>query len=172
MIKFDRNRLIFGLFLIILVAIGYLVMEALQVPTWPAFMAMIFFLMAKGDKKTALPILVGGTVGILFLVLAKFFVMGVGPSIGLGTAKLIFILLVVYTIVAFAEIIPIFVNIYSFMFFLIAALATNVPNPNPRMAPFLWIGVLLIGGGLFVLGIMGIYKILTAIVLKKAAKAK
>jgi hypothetical protein len=58
MLKFDRNRLIFGLFLIILVAIGYLVMEALQVPTWPAFMVLIFFLMAKGDKKTALPILV------------------------------------------------------------------------------------------------------------------
>ncbi len=117
MAKFDSNRLIFGLFLIILVAIGEVVAEALHIPLWPAFMAMIFFLMAHGDKKTALPILVGGSVGIICLVLTKFFVMGVGPSIGMTVAKLIFILFVVYIIVAFGEMIPMLVNIYTFFFF-------------------------------------------------------
>lgn len=171
MAKLDSNRLIFGLFLIILVAIGEVAFEALHIPAWPAFMVMIFFLMAHGDKKTALPILVGGSVGILCLVLTKFFVMGVGPSIGMTLAKVIFILFVVYVIVAFGETIPMVLNIYAFMFYTVSGIAIYVPNPDIKTAPFLWIGILLIGGGFFILGIMGIFKIVTAIALKKAAKA-
>jgi len=170
MAKFDSNRLIFGLFLIILVAIGEVVAEVLHIPFWPAFLVMIFFLMAHGDKKTALPILIGGSVGILCLVLTIFFVKSVGPSIGIFLAKIIFILFVVYVIVAFGEMVPMVVNIYTFIFYTVSGIAIYVPNPDIKTAPFLWIGILLIGGGLFVLGIMGIFKIVTAIAMKKAAK--
>ncbi len=172
MVKFDKNRLIFGLFLIILVAIGEVVAEELHIVFWPAFLAMAFFLMAHGDKKTALPILVGGSVGIICLILTKFFVLNVGPSIGMSVAKIFFILLVVYIIVAFGEMIPMAVNIYTFFFYIASGIAIYVPNPNSKTAPYLWIAITLIGGGLAILGLMGIYKIVTAMAMKRAAKAK
>jgi hypothetical protein len=54
------------------------------------------------------------------------------------------------------------------MYFLVAALAAKAPDPNV----FSWMGVEVIGGALFIAGILGIVKILGALAKKKAIKAK
>ncbi len=62
MAKLSKDRLIFGVPLIIVVALGMIILGKLGFPndTWPAFMVMIFFFEAHMDIKKAPHILVGG----------------------------------------------------------------------------------------------------------------
>jgi hypothetical protein len=55
---------------------------------------------------------------------------------------------------------------YAFMFFLIAGVAAKGPEPNV----FVWMGVELIGGAIFIAAIMGIMKIMMSLAVRKAAK--
>jgi hypothetical protein len=47
--KFDRHRIVFGLYLIVLIAATVLIAGHFKLPAWPAFMAMIFFFVEKAD---------------------------------------------------------------------------------------------------------------------------
>jgi len=166
MAKLSKDRLIFGLLLIVLIAIGEIVLTKLKLATWPAFMIMIFFFEAHMDTKKAANILLGGLFGIANLILIKMFLDAAAPSLGLDLAKLVYILVFVYLIVALGEVVPILFNNYCFMFFLVAGLAAMTPAPNV----FQWMGVEIVGGGLFIAGILCIMKILGAMAVKKAVK--
>ena len=166
MAKLSKDRLIFGLLLIVLIAIGEIVLTKLKLATWPAFMIMIFFFEAHMDTKKAANILLGGLFGIANLILIKMFLDAAAPSLGLDLAKLVYILVFVYLIVALGEVVPILFNNYCFMFFLVAGLAAMTPAPNV----FQWMGVEIVGGGLFIAGILCIMKILGAMAAKKAVK--
>jgi hypothetical protein len=167
MAKFNKERLIFGVFLLVLIIIIDLILHHFHLPTWPAFMVMIFFFEAHMDVKKASHIVVGGMVGILCFVLTGLFVKAFAPLIGLMTARLFFICLVVYAIVAFGEILPMVFNNYAFMFYLISGLAATVMDPAPN--PWLWIGLDVIGGILVILGIVGIGKLM-AVLLSPGSK--
>jgi hypothetical protein len=166
-LKFDKTRLIFGLFLIVLIIIGEIVFAVLKVPSWPAFMIMVFFFVEHMDKKKAPNILVGGLFGIACIVIAKYFVEALTPVIGGELAKLSFIVIIVYAIVAFGEMLPILFNNYAFMYLIVSAVAIKTPDPNP----FIWMAVEVVGGGIFIAGILGIIKIIGAMAKRKAAKA-
>src|SRR5687768_6576899 len=103
---FNPQRMIFGLYLLVLIAIAELVIGHFALPAWPAFMAMIFFFVEHMDVKKALPILVGGTFGIALIIVAKLMVTALAPIMGLELAKLTFVLVVVYAIVALGEVVP------------------------------------------------------------------
>ncbi|MGD0278216.1 MAG: hypothetical protein ABSC11_02795 [Smithella sp.] len=169
MAKLSKDRLIFGLLLIVLIAIGEIVLNKFKLATWPAFMVMIFFFEAHMDTKKAASILVGGLFGIANLIIIKMFLTAAAPSLGLELAKLIYILGFVYLIVALGEIVPILFNNYCFMYFLVAAVAAMAPTSNPNVV-FEWMGVEIVGGGLFIAGILCIVKILGSLAAKKAAK--
>jgi hypothetical protein len=66
--------------------------------------------------------------------------------IGAEWGRLIYILLAVYAIFAFGEMIPAVLNYYTFMFFTVAGLALAAPNPNPP----LWLLMEVVGGGLLI----------------------
>jgi hypothetical protein len=168
MAKLSKDRLIFGVLLIVLVALGEIILAHLKLATWPAFMVMIFFFEAHMDMKRAANILVGGLFGIANLIIIKVFLEAAAPSLGLELAKLIYILVFVYAIVALGEIVPVLFNNYTFMYFLVAAVAAKAPNPNV----FSWMGVEVVGGALFIAGILGIVKILESLAKKKAIKAQ
>jgi hypothetical protein len=168
MAKLSKDRLVFGVFLIVLVALGEIVLAHFKLATWPAFMVMIFFFEVHMDMKKAANILVGGLFGIANLIIIKIFLEAAAPSLGLELAKLIYILVFVYAIVALGEIVPVLFNNYTFMYFLVAAVAAKAPNPNV----FSWMGVEVVGGALFIAGILGIVKILGALAQKKAVKAQ
>jgi hypothetical protein len=166
MAKLSKDRLVFGVFLIIVIALGEIIMGILDYPAWPAFMVMIFFFEAHMDTKKAPTILAGGLFGIAQIILIKIFLGFAGASMGMDMAKLTYILIFVYLIVALGEIVPIIFNNYAFMFFLVSGVAVKAPEPNV----YVWMGVELIGGAIFIAAILGIMKILGSLATKKAAK--
>ncbi|MBU0992994.1 MAG: hypothetical protein KJ737_10920 [Proteobacteria bacterium] len=158
MAKLSKQRLIFGMFLLVLIVAAEIVLAHLKFPAWPAFMVMIFFFESHMDIKKAPSILVGGAVGILCILLTKYFIMAVAPALGVEVSKLLIICLIVYAIVAFGEILPIVFNNYAFMYFLVSGIAVKVLDPAPNL--FLWIGIELVVGVIFIAGIIGIGKIM------------
>ena len=104
MATFNRQRLVFGLYLLVLIAVAELVAGHFGLPAWPAFMAMIFFFVEHMDPKKAPHILVGAVFGIACILLAA-------PVIG--------------------TLAPIFFNNYAFMYLTVTGLAVQLPHPRP-----------------------------------------
>jgi hypothetical protein len=165
MAKLSKDRLIFGVFLIIVVALVEIISGKLGFPAWPAFMVMIFFFEAHMDIKKAPHILVGGLFGIANIILIKMFLGATAASMGLELAMLVYVIVFVYLIVALGEVVSIVFNNYAFMFFLVAAVAAKGPAPNV----FVWMGVEVVGGALVIAAILGITKIMGSLAAKKAA---
>ena len=153
---FNRQRLIFGLYLLVLIAAAELIAGHFKLPAWPAFMAMIFFFVEHMDVKKAPHILVGGVFGIACILLAKPVVGALAPMLGVEMATLAYILGIVYAIVAFGEMAPMFFNNYAFMYLTVTGLAMHLPQPNP----FLWMAIAGIGGGALIAGVVGIVKLM------------
>lgn len=113
----SKTRLIFGIFLMVLIVIIDLALHHLHLATWPAFMVMIFFFESHMNPNRAPHILIGGLFGILNLVLIGIFLKVAAPVLGILPAKLVYVCLFVYLIVALGETVPVLFNNYAFMFF-------------------------------------------------------
>lgn len=157
MAQFDRQRLIFGLYLLVLIAAAVLITGRLKVPAWPAFMAMVFFFVEDMDVKKVPHILVGGVFGIACILLAAPTIGALAPLIGVEYATLVYILGVVYAIVAFGELVPLLFNNFAFMYLTVTGIAVQLPGPNP----YLWMAVTGIGGALLIAGVIGIGKLMS-----------
>jgi uncharacterized membrane protein len=182
MAKLNPQRLLFGVFLLVLIVIGEIIFHTFHLPAWPAFMVMIFFFEAHMNLKKAPEILVGGMFGLLSVVLAGITIRALTPSMGQFPATVLFVVVAVYAIVAFGEILPIVFNNYAFMYLtvgaavaktqgILAALETKVPGLETKIGrpnPFLWIAIELVAGGLFIAGIIGILKIMGFLAQRKA----
>jgi len=155
---FDRQRLVFGLYLLVLIAVAEMVVGHFKLPAWPAFLAMIFFFVEHMDLKKASHIVVGGTFGIGLLLLAKPIIGALAPMMGVDLARLTFILGLVYAIVAFGEMLPMLFNNYAFMSLTVAGVAAEAPNPNP----FLWMAMSAVGGAALIGGVVVIGKLMAA----------
>ena len=155
--KFNRQRLVFGLYLLVLIAVAELVAGHFKLPAWPAFMAMIFFFVEHMDVKKAPHILVGGVFGIACILLAKPVVGALAPLLGVEMATLAYILGIVYAIEAFGEMAPMFFNNYAFMYLTVTGVAMHLPQPKP----YLWMAIAGIGGGLLIAGVVGIGKLMS-----------
>lgn len=155
--KFNRQRLVFGLYLLVLIAAAELVADHFRLPAWPAFMAMIFFFAEHMDVRKAPHILVGGVFGIACILLATPTIGALAPLIGFEFARLIYILGIVFAIVAFGEMVPTIFNNYAFMFLTVTGLAMQLPQPDP----YLWMAVAVVGGGLLIAGVLGIGKLMS-----------
>jgi hypothetical protein len=156
--KFDRQRLIFGLYLLVPIVVAELVAGRLKVPAWPAFLAMIFFFVEHMDVKKVGQILVGGVFGIALILLAKPIVSMLAPLLGLELGTVGFVVILVYAIVAFGEMLPMFFNNYAFMYLTVTGIAAQQPSPNP----FLWMAIAAVGGGLLIGSVVGIGKLMAA----------
>jgi len=182
MAKLNPQRLLFGVFLLVLIIIGEIVFHIFHLPGWPAFMVMIFFFVEHMDVKKIPEILVGGMVGLLSVVLLGIVVPVLAPSIGRFPAIVSFVVVAVYLIVAFGEILPIVFNNYAFMYLtvgasmagvqkMLAALEAKVPGLEITLGPpnpFMWIAIELVGGAIFIAGIIGILKIMGFLAASKA----
>jgi hypothetical protein len=168
--KVDRQRLVFGLYLLVLIAIAEVVIGHLKLPAWPAFMAMIFFFAEHMDVKKAPHILIGGVFGIALILLATPTITALAPVMGVELARLTFILAVVFAIIIFGEAAPMFFNNYAFMYLTVTGVAVQLPNPNP----FLWMAIAAVGGAVLIAGVVGIGKLMAgqATAKQKAAPAE
>lgn len=144
--KFNRRRLILGLYVLALIVITELVTRRLELPAWPAFVAWVLFFGEHMNTKRAPHILIGSAVGIGLVMLAPTVIGLLAHPIGVDSARLIYILAAVYAIFAFGEMIPLVLNNYTFMFFTVAGLALAAPKPNPQ----LWLLMEAAGGGLLI----------------------
>ena len=144
--KFNRHRLILGLYVLALILITELITGHLELPAWPAFVAWVLFFCEHMNPKRAPHILIGAAAGIGLVMLAPIVIGLLAHLIGAEWGRLIYILAAVYAIFAFGEMIPLVLNNYTFMFFTVAGLALAVPNPNPQ----LWLLMEAAGGGLLI----------------------
>jgi hypothetical protein len=157
---FNRQRIVFGLYLLVVIAIAELVVGHFTLPAWPAFMAMVFFFAEHMDVKKAPQILVGGVFGIACILLAGPIIGGLAPVIGRELAHLAFVLGIVFAIIVFGEMLPLFFNNYAFMYLTVAGLAVNLA---PQAAnPFLWMAMAGVGGAALIAGVVGITKVMAA----------
>lgn len=173
MAKFDKSRLTFGFFLLILVVAFSLFFEHFHLPSWPAFMVMIFFIEAHMDIKKAPSIIVGGILGLVSIIAVHIFATVTAGFLSEHAAVLVYVCIFIYAIVAFGEMLPVVFNNYAFMFFLVAGVAAEAAKaagvkPNPT----LWISIEVILGGAIIAGVVGILKLLGVIFApKKDAQA-
>ena len=144
--KFNRPRLILGLYVIALIVVTELVTGYLGLPAWPAFVAWVLFFGEHMNPKRTPHILIGGAAGIGLVMLAPIAIGLLAHLIGAEWGRLIYIVAAVYAIFAFGEMIPLVLNYYTFMFFTVAGLALAAPNPNPP----LWLLMEAAGGGLLI----------------------
>jgi hypothetical protein len=158
MAKLDKQRLVFGVFLLVLIAAFEIVTGKLHLPAWPAFLAMIFFFVEQMNPKKAPHILLGGAFGVAAILAAGPMIGALAPVMGVELARLAFILVAVYAIVAFGEMVPILFNNYAFMSLTVTGLAVQLPNPNP----FLWMAMGVVGGALLIGGVVLIGRIMMA----------
>ncbi len=144
--KFNRRRLILGLYVLAFIVVTELAAGHFKLPAWPAFVAWVLFFGEHMNPRRAPHILVGSAAGIGMLLLAPIAIGALAPAIGVEWARLVYILAAVYSIFAFGEMIPMVLNNYTFMFFTVAGLASTAPNPDP----YLWIVMEAAGGGLLI----------------------
>ena len=144
--KFNRRRLILGLYALALIVIIELVTGHLKLPAWPAFVAWILFFGEHMNPKRTPHILIGAATGIGLVMLAPTGIGLLAHLIGAEWGRLIYILAAVYAIFALGEMIPLVLNNYTFMFFTVAGLALGAPHPNPQ----LWLLMEAAGGGLLI----------------------
>jgi hypothetical protein len=148
MIKFDRQRLIFGLFVLAFIVITELATARLKLPAWPAYVVWVVFFIEQLNTKKVPHILVGAAVGNGLILLAPLAIGALAPIFGVEWGRIIFILVAVYAIVAFGEVIPLILNNYAFLFFTLGGIALLAPNPNPYVWALMAVG----GGGLLIAG--------------------
>jgi hypothetical protein len=144
--KFNRRRLILGLYVLALIVITELVTGHLALPAWPAFVAWVLFFGEHMNPKRTPHILIGAAAGIGLVMLAPIVIGLLAHLIGAEWGRLIYILAAVYAIFALGEMIPLALNYHTFMFFTVAGLALAAPNPNPQ----LWLLMEAAGGGLLI----------------------
>jgi hypothetical protein len=156
---FTKRNILFGFLLVAFIIVFEIILARLSLPAWPAFMVMIFFFVVHEDKKQAPNILIGGLAGIVCVVLSEIFIEALQPAMGHEAAKLLFIGLFVYAIVLLQHAIPYVFNSYAFMFYLVAALA----KPSAKVSPYVWMSIELIVGVIFIVGILGINRLVAAI---------
>jgi hypothetical protein len=144
--KFNRRRLILGLYVIALIAVTELVTGRLELPAWPAYVAWVLFFGEHMNPKRTPHILIGAAAGIGLVILAPVVIGWLAHLIGAEWGRLLYILAAVYAIFALGEMIPLVLNSHAFMLFTVAGLALAAPNPNPP----LWLLVEAAGGGLLI----------------------
>jgi hypothetical protein len=154
--RFDRHRLVFGLYLLVLIAVAVVVTGHFKWPAWPAFMAMVFFFVEDMNPSKVPQILAGGIFGIACILLATPIIGALAPLIGVEYATLAYILVVVYAIVALGDMVPLLFNNFAFMYLTVTGIAVQAPGPDP----YLWMAVTGIGGGLLIAGVIGIGKLM------------
>jgi hypothetical protein len=155
---FNRGRLLFGLIVLAFIVVTEFVTAAVKVPGWPAYVAWVLFFIEGMNPRKVPGILVGAATGFGLILLAPFAIGFLAHWLGPDWGKLAYVLLAVYSIFAFGELVPLALNNYTFMFVTVAAIALAAPNPNPLV----WLLVAELGGGILIGAILLIARMMGA----------
>jgi len=141
----------------VLIAAAVLISGHFKLPAWPAFLAMVFCFVEDMDVNKVPPILVGGMFGIGCILLAAPTIGALAPLLGAECATLVYILGVVYAIVALGEMVPLLFNNFAFMYLTVTGIAVQLPAANPTLR----MAIPGIGGALRIAGVIGIGKLMS-----------
>jgi len=162
---FNKAKLTTMVLLLALIAVVTLIMEHMELPSWPVFLMMIAFFAVEQNVKMIPNILIGGAFGTLnLIILGKIWMPATVASLGAGTASLVYVLIFVGLIVLLGDvgdILPKIFNTYAFLYFLASSMGAAMAKPAPNLV--LWIILELVGGAIIVAGCVGIGKIIAAL---------
>jgi hypothetical protein len=164
-----RNRLIFGVMLLAVITLADIILHELHLPSWPMFMILMFFFLAHIDKNVAPNIIIGALLGIACFDIARPIILPLVPFTGLFTARLMYLLGTVGSIILFREFVPIAFNDYAFAFLLLSGMASR-ERSDTASNPLAWMIVTLVGGTLIILAILGIRQIIVVIETRSVRK--
>ena len=156
---FNKEKTSYVLLLLSLIIIAEIVVYVFQIPSWPMFCCMVFFILGEKDTKKIKDIMVGSLFGILTVLLLHGAI-GIaepifgGAGIGEFLIKIIIVCIFVACIAFFHEILPYIFNDYAFMFFIIGNVAKVYENPLTILL------IDLIGGGFMIAGVFAIKTLL------------
>ena len=166
---FTLHRILFGILLIALIIAAEFTFHYSGLPAWPAFLGMIFFFLGKRDVKLIPPILAGSLFGFLCAFLIVPFKAAFGETLGDAfNALVLFVAVFVMCIVLFKDALPLIMNDYAFMLFLVSSIAFRAEKGfNPAGSPgvdhapifITWMCVAMIGGGILIAGIIGVARL-------------
>jgi len=145
--KFNRSRLLFGLYVLAVILLTEIVTAYLKVSAWPAYLVWVMFFLEHMNPQRIAHILVGTITGMILILLAPTIIGALARIMGPEAGRLVYILLAVYAIFAFGEMIPVILNNFTFLVITVAAVALAAPNA----APVQWLVVAVLGGGLMIL---------------------
>lgn len=127
---------------------------------WPAFMVMLLWILGGQKKQDILKAFCGCAVGIVIGYLSSLGIGSLAPSIGLVPSLMIMLFIAIALTIVLEDVLPVFFNTYSSIFFLIA----SAPD---KQTPVLWLITLVIFGLIFVYGVNALINL---IVVKPAIK--
>ena len=160
---FSKAQLLTVFLLLAWIAVGEYVFHIAGLPTWPMFTCMVSFFLAEQKKEEIIKIVVGAMTGeFMIWVLVTLWMPATASTLGSFPAQLIFVLVFVGCIVLFGSVLPWFLNSFTFLFFLVAAL-------GKPFSPFLWMAISAVGGTIIILGCVVITKIVIAASTQKNA---
>ncbi|NLG32657.1 MAG: hypothetical protein GX550_03970 [Syntrophomonadaceae bacterium] len=163
-----KTSLIFIFLLLLVIYLSGVVFHHLEMPSWPAMIPMVLFLVYHMEEKH-IPHIMGGSVfGIAQIFFITAFVKATYPVLGLNGAKEIYILVLVFLIFLLREVIPWFFNNQCFLLFIITGAVNAMPGVN-HLQNLL---ICLIGGSILIGLVVGIKKIVYKIGYRDAVKAK
>jgi len=146
----SKHRLITGLIVASWLCVTLYVLGLFNIHGgWPAFLALMFFIMAGGKTDKLKPIFLGGATGLLMAALIVIGVEFLMASIGMGmqTAIYIMVFITVFLLVVLEDLSHTLFNSYAFCYFTVAL----VPAQQSTLE---WSVVLFLGGAFFIAGVI------------------
>lgn len=154
--RLRQTKLLTTLPLLLWIAVGELICYGLAYPTWPLFLCMVSFFLAKQRREAAGGIVIGIVTGEgICWVMKSLWLPAAADRLGTFPAQLIFVLVFVLAIAYLEPIFPLCMNSHTFLAFLVAALA--VP-----FSPGLWMCISFFGGSICIAGCLLIQRLAAA----------
>lgn len=153
-IKISKHRLVTGFIVAVWLCLTLFLLELFGIHDgWPAFLALMFFTLAKGKTESLKSIFIGGTVGLL---VAKLLILGVRVlvpmGVGMQIAIFIMVFITVFLLVILEDLSHTLFNSYSFAYFTVAL----VPAEQATVE---WLIALYLGGAFFTGGVIILSKL-------------
>jgi len=146
----SKHRIITGLIVASWLCVTLFVLGLFNIHDgWPAFLALMFFIMGSGKTENLKSIFLGGTTGLLMAALIVIGVEFLIPTMGLGmqTAIYIMVFITVFLLVVLEDLNHTLFNNYAFGYFTVALVPAQQATVN-------WIIVLFLGGAFFIYGVI------------------
>ncbi|MCG8569093.1 MAG: DUF1097 domain-containing protein [Spirochaetes bacterium] len=152
--RFKKSTLIVGVIVATWLCITLYLLRIFKIEQgWPAFLACLLFFERGGKKEHLKDIFGGALVGILLGLPLLYAINYLTPIIGVTLAILIVVFIIIFLLISLGDILPMFFNNSTFLYFTVALIYGN------NQATLEWLAVLILGGLFYVGGLLILFKL-------------